>query len=249
LKKHYQQPFIDAMKLPFLVLMFCITVGYAQDAKVSIEDFEKKLSQQPQAQLIDVRTPGEYSQGHLKNAKNIDYRGEAFAQQIAKLDKNKAVFVYCLSGGRSGSAAKVLKEQGFTEVYDLTGGFLKWSSAGKPVATVAAAPAAKSNAMSREAFDQLVASDKPVFIDFFATWCGPCQQMMPTIQKFKTDYKGKAAIHTIDYDDNKELARELRIDEIPVLLIYKKGKVLWRGIGFTPEPVLRKALDEAVAAK
>ena len=77
-------------------------------------------------QLIDVRTPEEYAGGFIKNAKNINFYDDNFLSEMSSLDKNKPVYVYCKSGGRSGKAATQLKESGFTKVYDLEGGITSW---------------------------------------------------------------------------------------------------------------------------
>jgi rhodanese-related sulfurtransferase len=77
-------------------------------------------------QLIDVRTPEEFSVNHLKNAQNICVTDDDFKQQVNVLDKEKPVYVYCRSGKRSARAAEILKEMGFTKVYDLQGGIMEW---------------------------------------------------------------------------------------------------------------------------
>lgn len=77
-------------------------------------------------QLVDVRTPEEYSVSHLKNAQNICVTDDDFQKQVGVLDKSKPVYVYCRSGKRSARAAKILKEMGFTQVYDLEGGIMEW---------------------------------------------------------------------------------------------------------------------------
>jgi thioredoxin 1 len=99
---------------------------------VTPQEFEKQMSLHPGVQLLDVRTPGEYKEGHLKNAANLDVESDDFASRAAKLDKAKPVMVYCHSGRRSDIAARKLAEQGFTEIYDLQGGISGWKSAGKP---------------------------------------------------------------------------------------------------------------------
>ena len=83
--------------------------------------------------LLDVRTDGEFAAGHLKGATQIDYNGADFEGKIAELDKTTPVYVYCRSGARSGQAAKIMKEMGFSEVYNLEGGIMAWERAGKPV--------------------------------------------------------------------------------------------------------------------
>jgi rhodanese-related sulfurtransferase len=78
-------------------------------------------------QLVDVRTPKEYAEGHIPNADNINFYDPNFAEQIGKLDKDKAIYIYCRSGGRSGRAAQQLKKMGFTKIYDLQGGIMNWN--------------------------------------------------------------------------------------------------------------------------
>lgn len=87
----------------------------------------KELMQEEGVQLIDVRTPGEVSEGMIEGATNIDYNGANFKEQIDALDRDQPVLVYCRSGGRSGRAAAMMKEMGFKEVYDLQGGYMNWS--------------------------------------------------------------------------------------------------------------------------
>jgi rhodanese-related sulfurtransferase len=93
--------------------------------KVSKTEFEE-LMKKTGAQLIDVRTPREFSNGFIEGAKNIDYNGDSFEKQMKKLDKTKPVLVYCAAGGRSENAAELLQEWGFKEVYDLEGGYNGW---------------------------------------------------------------------------------------------------------------------------
>jgi len=93
-------------------------------AVISPEEFNKNLGD---IQLVDVRTPKEFSEGHLKNAVNIDFFDTSFMEDMGKLDKNKELYIYCRSGNRSGKASKKLKAAGFTKVYDLEGGIIKWN--------------------------------------------------------------------------------------------------------------------------
>jgi rhodanese-related sulfurtransferase len=93
--------------------------------KVSKAEFTE-LMKKSGAQLIDVRTSREFSNGFIEGAKNIDYNGDSFEKQMKKLDKTKPVLVYCAAGGRSENAAELLQEWGFNEVYDLEGGYNGW---------------------------------------------------------------------------------------------------------------------------
>lgn len=79
-------------------------------------------------QLIDVRTLEEFNEGHLKNAQNICVTDSDFEENIAKLDRDQPIYLYCRSGKRSARAAEILKDLGFKEIYDMEGGILKWES-------------------------------------------------------------------------------------------------------------------------
>jgi rhodanese-related sulfurtransferase len=87
----------------------------------------KKGIENDNIQLIDVRTPKEYEEGHIENAKLIDYFADNFKENLQQLDKEKPVYLYCRSGHRSGNSAKILKDLGFKEIYDLKGGYMAWS--------------------------------------------------------------------------------------------------------------------------
>ena len=84
-------------------------------------------------QMLDVRTDGEVAQGYITGAVQIDFYGDDFDKKVAELDKDKPVFVYCAAGGRSGQAMNKMKNMGFKEVYNLSGGFPTWASAGYEV--------------------------------------------------------------------------------------------------------------------
>ena len=99
---------------------------------LEVSKYEKKMTQ-PEVQLVDVRTPEEFSEGHLENAINIDVTADDFDAKVASLDKEKPVMVYCKSGGRSARASARLKELGFKTITDLEGGITNWKSENKPV--------------------------------------------------------------------------------------------------------------------
>lgn len=79
-----------------------------------------------QFQIIDVRTPTEYQEGHIGNALNVDFKSADFIKNISKFDRNKTLLIYCRSGNRSGRASKIMDSLGFTKIYDLEGGFMNW---------------------------------------------------------------------------------------------------------------------------
>ena len=94
---------------------------------VKVAEFEK-LAKAGNGTTLDVRTPKEYDEGHLKGSINMSYFDKDFKNQVGKLDKDKPVYVYCHSGGRSSKAMNIMKSQGFTAVYNLTGGYAAWKN-------------------------------------------------------------------------------------------------------------------------
>ncbi|CAM1345640.1 rhodanese-like domain-containing protein [Tenacibaculum amylolyticum] len=110
-----------------ITLFNCKTEENSHIQTLSLNEFEKAI-QIENVQLIDVRTPEEYADGHIENAAVINYFGDDFKEKAQQLDKNKPVYLYCKSGKRSAKASKVLGELGFTKIYDLQGGYNAWSN-------------------------------------------------------------------------------------------------------------------------
>ena len=105
------------------------------NTNLNAAEFAAKIEELPTSPIVDVRTPDEFSQGHLQNARNIDWTGSDFQQQVSRFDKSKPILVYCLSGGRSYAAANQIRSEGFKEVYELSGGIVKWRAANLPETT------------------------------------------------------------------------------------------------------------------
>lgn len=125
-----------------VVSMFTVSCGNSQNTSpetamantdvivtIDAKSFSDLIVSQP-GTILDVRTPEEWAEGTLKDATKINYKGDTFEQEVEALDKNIPVYVYCRSGGRSAGAADVLKEKGFTKVYNLDGGISSWQENG-----------------------------------------------------------------------------------------------------------------------
>ena len=116
----------------FLSIIFLSLASCSNGQSVDVKTFAKGLT--PQVQLLDVRTPEEYQEEHLVNAKLANINDdETFEKVAATLNKEKPVYVYCHSGRRSAKAAKNLKEKGFKTVVNLDGGIEAWKEADMPV--------------------------------------------------------------------------------------------------------------------
>jgi len=93
-------------------------------------------------------------------------------------------------------------------------------------------------------FDELVLkSDKPVLVDFWAEWCGPCRMVGPTVEELSKEYEGKAVIGKMDVDSNPNVSMQFGIRNIPALLFFKNGQVVDKQIGVAPKSVLAGKLD------
>jgi len=90
----------------------------------------------------------------------------------------------------------------------------------------------------KSSFQNLINGETPVFIDFHATWCGPCKAMEPVIKELAADWKGKVKIIKIDIDRNQQLAGQLGIRGVPTFALYQNGKQLWRQSGMMGKAAL-----------
>jgi phage shock protein E len=99
---------------------------------MNVSEFSQKITETGVVTL-DVRTPGEFAEGHIEGAQLIDFQSGNFENEIASLDKNATYAVYCRSGNRSGQAVKVMHDAGFHNVYNLNGGVIDWANAGLPL--------------------------------------------------------------------------------------------------------------------
>ena len=101
---------------------------------------------------------------------------------------------------------------------------------------------------NKEDFNKLLNQDKPILLDFYADWCGPCQALLPTVEKLADDYKGSVEIQKVNVDQNRELASQFQVRSIPSLFFIKNSKVVDHLNGVVPETVLRQKLDKLAEA-
>ena len=98
-----------------------------------------------------------------------------------------------------------------------------------------------------DSFKTLINGEKPVFIDFYATWCGPCKAMEPTISEIASTYKGRVRVIKIDIDKNQELANKLQIRGVPTFMLFEKGNLVWRQSGGQSKTALSQIIDSKLA--
>jgi len=96
-------------------------------------------------------------------------------------------------------------------------------------------------------FDELVLkSDKPVLVDFWAVWCGPCRMVAPIVEELSNDYDGKAVIGKVDVDNNPEISAKFGIRNIPTLLFFKNGEIVDKVVGASPKQTFATKLDALI---
>ncbi len=93
-------------------------------------------------------------------------------------------------------------------------------------------------------FDEVVLkSDKPVVVDFWAAWCGPCRMVGPIIDEVSTEYEGKAVVGKVDVDANQQFAAKYGVRNIPTVLVFKNGEIINRQVGVSPKKTYTDAID------
>jgi thioredoxin 1 len=96
-------------------------------------------------------------------------------------------------------------------------------------------------------FDQIVNSDKPVLVDFWAEWCGPCKMIGPVVEELAKDYDGKAVVAKLNVDENPQVTARYGVRSIPTLLVFKGGQIVDKQVGAVPKSVLAQKLGAQVA--
>lgn len=223
--------------LSFLVSFFILACSAKNSAQmISATDLHKVIANDLTAQIVDVRTAEEFKRGHLPKAINLNVKD---SEQLSKIDKSRPVYVYCQVGGRSAAAAQFLKEKGYN-VFDLEKGILGWRAAEY---TEIKAETYTVKGMTMEEYQTLLGTDKPVLVDFYAKWCGPCVKMKPFLEELEKEYEGIALVKRIDVDVHSELAKQLKVSSLPKLVLYKGAKEVWSHNAFMTKEQLKEVLD------
>lgn len=223
----------------FSLLFSCNGQSPEQVKTITPKEYAERLKQNSDAQILDVRTPEEFANGHLNYAQNIDwYEKEGFVREASKLDKSKPVFIYCAAGARSKKASDKLAEMGFQNVYDMQGGYVKWNADGFGDAE---SGSERTAGMSHKEYSDLIKSGKKVLVDFYAPWCEPCKKMAPYLTRMEKE-QNDVKIVRLNADEHKTLMKEMKIDSLPTLILYVDGSQTWKHNGYISEEDLKKQL-------
>ena len=95
---------------------------------------------------------------------------------------------------------------------------------------------------------EVLKSDKPVLVDFWAEWCAPCRMVAPVVEQINEDYAGEIKVGKLDVDSSPVISAQLGVMSIPTLILFKDGVAIQRMVGFQPKPSLKSKIDSALAA-
>lgn len=230
-----------------IILLSSCSNNQAQQSVAVIENVDakqfKELVEAGKGIILDVRTPEEVSEGYINNASTINFYDDDFSAKINLMQKDKPIYVYCKSGGRSSQAAELLKKNGFIKIYNLSGGISGWENSGFPIVKPDGAKDEKIQQITLADFNKLLLTDQPVLVDFHTVWCSPCRKMAPIIDGIEEKYKEKAVVMRIDIDKSKEVGKEFKIQGVPVFILFKNGKEIWKHNGIISEEELIKQIE------
>jgi thioredoxin len=201
-----------------LLVLFSCTSNGQKNKVASPEKFEESIKSE-KVQILDVRTADEYKSGHIKNSLQANWLNRPeFDDRTSHLDKSRPIFIYCLSGGRSGAAAEVLTERGYT-VTNLEGGINAWKRDNRPLEGVD--PNTPQTSIS--SYEGQVKSTSIVLVDFGAEWCPPCKKMEPVLKDFMNENSSKLTLIKMDGGIETALMKSLNVEALPTFILYKNG--------------------------
>lgn len=102
---------------------------------------------------------------------------------------------------------------------------------------------AKAIEITDSNFEEIIKSEQPILVDFWAEWCGPCKMIGPVVEEIAGDYEGKAVVGKVDVDSNPNVAAKFGIRSIPTLLFFKNGEIVDKQVGAVPKTILAQKLD------
>lgn len=211
---------------------------WAQSNLIENHQALKNLRLDTTIQLIDVRTAEEFKDKHIHKAINIDWRDQQnFEQKIQRLDRSKPVYVYCLSGGRSKQATQKIQDMGY-KVYDIQGGIAQWESNDLPLERLNTS----KTGLTLTEYQNTIKKYPLVLVNFYAPWCGPCQNLEPIIERIKSKHAETLKVIRINVDENMDLYKSLNIKGIPMLYIYKDGIMTWSQQGLVDQKTIEEKL-------
>jgi len=177
--------------------------------------------------VLDVRTNQERANGFLANSTHIDFYDEFFLDKLNLLEKTKPICIYCMVGGRSSKAANKIVKAGFNEVYNLNGGFLKWSNNNLPIEIPEKTNEVTTQQYNKSFLDSAINSNPNLLLYVSTKWCAPCKKMNPVIDSLSKNYIKELTVLKLDLDQNMFLNEVYDMQSIPLFVLYKNNQQVW----------------------
>lgn len=233
------------MKKIFILIFACVSIISCSQKKeniqnISVDEFQNLVHEN--AIVLDVRTQEETNRGQIKGASTLDFYGSNFENSLSLIEKDKEVFVYCQSGGRSKKAAKILVNMGQFKVYNVEGGIRAWKTNGYELTTPTESKPSDNLEVSLDSLNNVIAQNQTTFISFQTKWCAPCRKMDPVIAKLE-EANPEVAFLKIDMDKNNALSEKFEVKSIPTFFIFKNQNESWSATGIQEIKSLQKLLE------
>ena len=219
--------------LLFLIIIFFIscsnknTLVYEKTDILSLD----KILNDTDIIILDVRTSEEINAGYIPNSTFIDYYDKNFENKINLIDSSKKIYTLCKSGGRSVKAAEILSKNGFRNVYNLEGGFMRWKANKMPYdINLVNNDSSNTDQISEISLDSLIENNTNTLIYISTKWCSPCKKMEPIIDKL-VDNNSSLKVIKIDLDANTYAQERFDVKSLPALVLYENNSVVWRKNG------------------
>ena len=219
--------------LLFLIIIFFIscsnknTLVYEKTDILSLD----KILNDTDIIILDVRTSEEINAGYIPNSTFIDYYDKNFENKINLIDSSKKIYTLCKSGGRSVKAAEILSKNGFRNVYNLEGGFMRWKANKMPYdINLVNNDSSNSDLISEISLDSLIENNTNTLIYISTKWCSPCKKMEPIIDKL-VDNNSSLKVIKIDLDANAYAQERFNVKSLPALVLYENNSVVWHKNG------------------
>lgn len=181
--------------------------------------------------ILDVRTSEEINAGYIPNSTFIDYYDKNFENKINLIDPSKKIYTLCKSGGRSVKAAEILSKNGFRNVYNLEGGFMRWKANKMPYdINLVNNDSSNMDLISEISLDSLIKNNTNTLIYISTKWCSPCKKMEPIIDKL-VDNNSSLKVIKIDLDANTYAQERFDVKSLPALVLYENNSVVWHKNG------------------
>ena len=219
--------------LLFFTLFFsisCTNTNTLVHEKIDILSLDKLLND-TDIIILDVRTSEEINSGYIPNSTFIDYYDKDFENKINLIDRRKKIYTLCKSGGRSVKAAEILSKNGFRNVYNLDGGFIRWKANMMPYdINLVNNDSSNSDLISEISLDSLIKNNTNTLIYISTKWCSPCKKMEPIIDKL-VDNNDSLKVIKIDLDANNYAQARFVVKSLPAIVLYDNNSVVWHKNG------------------